>query len=49
MDEDQWMYDNTMSEEVNMDMSSPDEFNFFNIHDMENDLPPSIMEIGYIL
>lgn len=32
-----------------MDMSSPDEFNFFNIHDMENDLPPSIMEIGYIL
>ncbi|KAH1210003.1 hypothetical protein GmHk_15G044394 [Glycine max] len=31
-----------------MDMSSPDEFNFFNIHDMENDLPPSIMEIGYI-
>ena len=32
-----------------MDMSSPDEFNFFNIHDMENDFAPSIMEIGYIL
>lgn len=34
---------------VIMDMSSPDEFNFFNIHDMENDFAPSIMKIGYIL